>query len=73
MKTMEAAISGSTMLAGSEITPSMASASVTECATVNRVIWISSGLSRGDSRNSPTTNRIWSSPLGTMWVKPMPM
>ena len=46
------------MLAGSEITPSMASASVTEWATVKAVIWISSGFSRGDSRNSPTTNRI---------------
>jgi hypothetical protein len=59
MNTMEAAISGSTIEAGqAEISPIIASASVTECAMVKEVIWISSGLSRGDSRNSPTTNRI---------------
>ena len=43
--------------------------SVIECASVNALTWISTGASVL-SRKMPSTNRMWSSPFGRMWVNP---
>jgi len=48
------------------------SPSVNVWARVNAVTCARSGFSRGLSRARPITNRMWSKPLGRMWLKPRP-
>ena len=52
------------------MTPKIVIPSVMVWATVKVVTWATIGLIRVLSRKMPMTNRMWSRPLGRMWVKP---
>ena len=67
---MLSAMIGSTIEPGTCTQPSVASASVTEWASVKVVTWSSSGRHVRLRKKRPRTKRMWSSPSGSTWRKP---
>ena len=68
--TIDAAMSGSTIEAGTETIPNVARPKVNECARVKQLTCNISCLNPMERKNRPRTNTMWSRPLGIMCWKP---